>query len=152
MFGCSEATGVVFGTDSLIILRHRLVPVQILKYHPQFNNYYHYQSFELEDPVIGVNVFYSAGKTIKTFFILQEIFNSLPTGFGISDAYMSLVTSNENYYIYTYKFMEGWKLVSNDHIEGLRNLIPLELNGQVYLFAPSKNNSSLLTVIRNGSV
>lgn len=56
------ATGVVLGTDSLIVLAHRYKPLQILKYNPNGDNYYSYQSFALEAPVVGISVFYTGGK------------------------------------------------------------------------------------------
>lgn len=73
-------------------------------------------------------------------------------GFGISDAYLCTVTANENYFVYSFRFIEGWKLESSGELEGLRNFIPFELNKQSYLFAPSSRNSSLLTVVKHGSV
>ncbi|XP_056645403.1 uncharacterized protein LOC130450794 [Diorhabda sublineata] len=131
-FGSSMVTGIVVGADSLIALAHNEAPVQVLKYYPEFDNYYFYQSFPLEDQVIAVSSFYTGG-------------------FGISDAYLCIVTSNEQYYIYSYQFIEGFKLKLNGQLEGLKNLIPIQIKTQTYLFAPSAKNSSLLTVVKNGS-
>lgn len=74
-FGCSSATGIILGADSLIALQQKLAPIQILKYFPEFDNYYHFQSFDLDEPVIALSVFYSGGKVLKNTF--NEVFESI---------------------------------------------------------------------------
>uniref|UniRef100_A0A6P7FVF0 Uncharacterized protein LOC114333090 n=1 Tax=Diabrotica virgifera virgifera TaxID=50390 RepID=A0A6P7FVF0_DIAVI len=131
-FGCSTATGIVLGTDSLLALAHSEAPVQVLKYYPEFDNYYFYQSFPLEDHAIGISTFYTKG-------------------IDITEAYLCIVTSSERYYIYSYRYLEGFKLKCSGVIEGLTNIIPLNYNKQLYLFAGSAKSSSLLTVVKSGS-
>ncbi|KAJ8938300.1 hypothetical protein NQ318_020359 [Aromia moschata] len=75
-YGSLMATGVVLDADSLIVLAHKNAPLQILKYNHHFENYYLYQSFELDSHIEGISVFYTGG-------------------FGISDAYLCIVTGNE---------------------------------------------------------
>lgn len=70
-------------------------------------------------------------------------------GFGISDAYLSIVVKNGSFYIYSFKQLEGWKLKSNGNLRGLQAFVPLEINHKSYLFAPSSNISLLLTVIKH---
>ncbi|VEN58436.1 unnamed protein product [Callosobruchus maculatus] len=131
-FGCIQATGVVFGTESLIVLAHKTMPVQILKYYPEYDNYYFYQNFnEIEAPVVGISSFYTGG-------------------FGISDAFLSVVTSNSDIYIYSFKFIVGWNLEIKMRIEGATELVPFEVNGESLLFVSSSRNSSILTVVKNG--
>lgn len=62
------ATGVVLGSDSLIVLAHRHAPPQVLKYNVNGDNYYFYQSFELEAPVVGISVFYTGGNYVIKLF------------------------------------------------------------------------------------
>ncbi|CAG9855477.1 unnamed protein product [Phyllotreta striolata] len=131
-FGCSNAVGITQGSDSLIALTHREAPVQVLKYDPVFDTYYYYQTIDLGELVVGISSFYVGG-------------------FGISDVYLCLVTSHENYYIYTYRFLEGLVLKSKGNLEGLQDFVPFEHNNQSYLFVPSTNYSSLLTVVTNGA-
>ncbi|KAG5899454.1 hypothetical protein JTB14_015307 [Gonioctena quinquepunctata] len=130
-FGCSDATGVVLGADSLIILAHKLVPIQVLKYYADFDNYYLYESLVVNEPVIGITTFYIGG-------------------FGVSDAHLCVTTDKENYFIYEFRFLEGWKLKSRGHLDGLRNFVPFELNRKSYIFAPSSNTSALFTIVKNG--
>lgn len=54
------------------------------------------------------------------------------------------------FFMYTFQFLEGWKLISDGEMEGLLSLIPLELNDNTYLFAPSKVSSNLLSVVKQG--
>lgn len=49
-------------TDSLIILANERSSLQILKYHPEFDNYYFYQSLQLDYPISSMSVFYADGK------------------------------------------------------------------------------------------
>ncbi|CAG9816474.1 unnamed protein product [Phaedon cochleariae] len=130
-FACSKATGVVLGTDSFIAMAHKIAPVQVLRYIPEYDNYFFYQSFELEEPVIGVSSFYTGG-------------------YGVSDAYLAIITGTDKYFIYSFEFLEGWKLISSGELEGVRNFIPFEMEKQSYLFAPSSKTSSLLTVVKSG--
>lgn len=70
--------------------------------------------------------------------------------YGTSDAYLSIVNGYNNFYIYSYNYLEGWKLESNGQIDGLNSLIPFSLNNKQYIFASSSNSSSLLTVVKYG--
>ncbi|XP_030756290.1 uncharacterized protein LOC115882382 [Sitophilus oryzae] len=128
---CKKAVGVVLQADSLLILSNEDAPLQILKYNAYYNNYYYYQGFFRDGKVTGMSVFYVGG-------------------FGISDAYLTIITEN-NYKIYSFQYIDGWKLESSGNIKGLRNLIPFEVNDQLYLFAPSEEESSLLSVIKHGA-
>lgn len=47
--------------------------------------------------------------------------------------------------------MAGWKLISSGVLEGLKNIIPLELADEDYVMALSARNNSLLTIVKNGS-
>lgn len=67
------------------------------------------------------------------------------------DAHLAVVTKWDRFYLYKFKFIEGWKQESQGYMEGLKDLIPFVLSGQQYLFAPSSNNSSLLTIVTNGN-
>uniref|UniRef100_A0AAR5PVR9 VWFD domain-containing protein n=1 Tax=Dendroctonus ponderosae TaxID=77166 RepID=A0AAR5PVR9_DENPD len=131
-FGCTKAVGVVLRTDSLIILANEDASLQVLRYHPNFNNYYFYQALQVAEPVLGISVFYIGD-------------------FGISDAYLCIVTE-DNYRIYSFQYIDGWKLESRGLIRGLRNLIPVEIEHQLYLFAASTKQSSLLKVAQFGAL
>lgn len=61
-FGCLFAQGVVLERDSLIILANERSVLHILKYHAEFDNYYFYQSFQLDYPVSSLTVYYAEGK------------------------------------------------------------------------------------------
>ncbi|XP_066158230.1 reticulocyte-binding protein homolog 2a [Euwallacea fornicatus] len=125
-FGYTKIEGVVVEKDSMIILANAEEPVHILKYHPKWDNYYYYQNFVLDEPVLGLSTFYMGS-------------------FG-SDAYLCIVTE-DNYKIYSFQYTDGWILESQGIKRGLKNLIPLNLNGQLYLFAHSTSRDSLLQVV-----
>lgn len=63
---------------------------------------------------------------------------------------MCIVNEYNFFYIYTYNYLEGWKLQSNGEMDGLKSLIPFNLNDKQYLFASSAHNSSLLSVVKYG--
>lgn len=67
--GCTSAAGVVLETESLIILAQPETPVHILKYDSHFDNYYYYQSFYMDHPVISLSVFYTGGNNFSSFEI-----------------------------------------------------------------------------------
>ncbi|XP_017785532.1 PREDICTED: uncharacterized protein LOC108568764 [Nicrophorus vespilloides] len=129
--GCTSAASVVLGYDSLIILAHRKTPLQVWKYYSAFENYYLYQSIVFEHPVSSVSTFYTGGA-------------------GISDAYLTAVTDNNHFYVYSYQYLAGWKLESEGEIDGLKALVPFRLNYEQLLFAPSITKSSILTVVKHG--
>lgn len=85
----------------------------------------------MDEPVLGMSVFYIGG-------------------FGISEAYLNIITE-DNYRIYSFQYIDGWKLESKGTIRGLKNLIPFELNEQLYLFAATSGVSSLLRVAKHGA-
>ncbi|XP_066248865.1 uncharacterized protein fs(1)M3 [Euwallacea similis] len=125
-FGYTKIEGVVVERDSMIILANGEEPVHILKYHPKWDNYYYYQNFVLDEPVLSLSTFYMGG-------------------FG-SDAYLCIVTE-DNYKIYSFQYTDGWILESQGIKRGLKNLIPFNLNGQLYLFAHSTSKYSVLQVV-----
>ncbi|KAF7274468.1 hypothetical protein GWI33_012887 [Rhynchophorus ferrugineus] len=127
----TKVVGVVLGTDSLIILANENNPLQVLKYDDNTDNYNYYQTFSFDEQVTGMSVFYVGG-------------------FGISDAYLAVVTE-DSYRIYSFQYVDGWKLEISGKIKGLKNLLPVELNKQLYLFAASDKESSLLSVIKHGA-
>ncbi|XP_018332377.1 uncharacterized protein LOC108741903 [Agrilus planipennis] len=129
--GCSSVTAVVESSDSLIVLQQNNLPLEVYKYSHFYDNYYFYQSFLLDSPVISVSAFYSGG-------------------FGISDAFLCIVTENGHFYIYSFQYIQGWKLESKGELEGLRALIPFEVNNNIYIFAPSVASSFLLKVMKHG--
>lgn len=61
------------------------------------------------------------------------------------------MTSSEKYFLYSYSHLEGFKMVSNGFLEGLENLISLQIGNENYVIALSSKSGSLLKVIRNGS-
>ncbi|XP_063929204.1 uncharacterized protein LOC135141748 [Zophobas morio] len=129
-FGSIYAEGVVLERDSLIILANKRATLLILKYQPDFDNYYLYQTFKLDYSISSLSVFYAEG-------------------FGISDAYLCLVTTNGEYFIYSYWFIEGWKLEFSGELDDVRVLVPFKLNKKSYLLAPSAKRSSLLTLVEH---
>lgn len=62
--GCTSAAGVVQEEDSLIILAHQRAVV-VLKYDRYYNNYYIYQSFQLDMPILSISTFYVGGNFLK---------------------------------------------------------------------------------------
>ncbi|XP_044256902.1 uncharacterized protein LOC123006464 [Tribolium madens] len=130
-FDCLFAEGVVLEMDSLIVLANQRSALHILKYHPNFDNYYFYQSFQLDYPVSSLSVFYAEG-------------------FGISDAYLSVVTKNNKYFIFSFQFIAGWKVESTGQLDGIKVLVPFTINKKSYILAPSKT-SSLLAVVEHDS-
>ncbi|CAG9759594.1 unnamed protein product [Ceutorhynchus assimilis] len=129
-YGCTQIAGVVLGSDSLIILANKETPLQVLKYNQVFNNYYFYQMFALDEPVLGISVFYIGD-------------------FGISEAYLCIVTE-DNYRVYSFQYIDGWKLESRGMIRGLRKLEPFEIGNQLYLFASTDGVGSVLSIVKNG--
>lgn len=141
----------MLGTDSLIILANEDAPLQVLRYHPDFDNYYFYQALQVAEPVLGVSVFYIGGKQPKIDIRSVKIdWVILHLDFGISDAYLCIVTE-DIYRIYSFQYIDGWKLESRGLIKGLKNLIPFEIEQQLYLFAASTKQSSLLKVAQFGN-
>ncbi|XP_060516237.1 uncharacterized protein LOC132695789 [Cylas formicarius] len=130
-YACSKAVGVVLGTDSFIILANEDAPLQVLKYNQNYQNYVNYQIIAADATVFGLSAFYVGG-------------------FGISDAYLCIVTE-ENYRIFNFQFIDGWRLESQGTITGLRGLVSFQMNNQQYLFASSKEKSFLLTVVKHGT-
>lgn len=47
--------------------------------------------------------------------------------------------------------MGGFKLVSNGHLEGLKNFVPVEIGNQNYVIALSAKSGSLFKIVKNGS-
>ncbi|EFA11168.2 hypothetical protein TcasGA2_TC004775 [Tribolium castaneum] len=129
-FDCVFAQGVVLEMDSLIVLANQRADLHILKYQPEFDSYYFYQSFELDYPVSSLSVYYAGG-------------------FGISDAYLSVVTQNNKYFIFSFQFIAGWKLESSGQLDGVKVLVPFRMDKKSYLLAPSKT-SSMLSVVEHG--
>lgn len=70
--------------------------------------------------------------------------------FGISDAYLSIVTETSQFYLYSFAYLEGWKLMARGELNGLQSFVPFVLKKQTYLFAPSEEPSNLLTVAKQG--
>ncbi|CAH0562664.1 unnamed protein product [Brassicogethes aeneus] len=130
-YGCSAATGVVLSRDSLIVLAHDTAPIVVLKYNPVYDNYHYYQSFHMDGPVSGISVFYTGG-------------------FGISDAYLCIVSENDRYFIYSFQFIAGWRLEWNGEMDGLKKLIPFDISNQSYLLAPTSKLSTLFAVVKHG--
>ncbi|KAL1493109.1 hypothetical protein ABEB36_011235 [Hypothenemus hampei] len=125
---CTKVAGVTLGDDSLILIGNEKAPLMVLKYNLAYDNYQYLQQIFLNEPILGISVFYIGD-------------------FGISEAYLCIVTEN-NYQIYSYQYIDGWKLDATGIIRGLRNLIPLEIDDQLYLFAASTEKSFLLKIVQ----
>ncbi|XP_044765962.1 uncharacterized protein LOC123322163 [Coccinella septempunctata] len=131
-YGCSSAVGILLESESFIALTHKIHPVLIFKYDPLQDNYIYYQNLWDPSPIGGISLFYSGH-------------------YGRSDPYLCVTSKKGIYSIYTYEYIEGWQRKFFNEIEGLRNLVPFELNEKLYLFALSSNVSSVLTVVKYGS-
>ncbi|KAF5303213.1 hypothetical protein FQR65_LT08293 [Abscondita terminalis] len=131
--GCTSAVSVVLGSDSLIVVACKESPLQVFKYHPKFDNYYFSQNIFTDNAVIGLSVFYEGN-------------------IGMSDSYLCIVTKNGNFFIYSYRYIEGWKIRSSGEIEGLQLLVPFKLGDTHYLFAASNKLSLLLNEEINSRV
>ncbi|XP_045481889.1 uncharacterized protein LOC123686020 [Harmonia axyridis] len=131
-YGCSSAVGILLDTENFIALTHKIHPVLIFKHDPHQDNYVYYQNLWDRTPIGGISLFYSGY-------------------YGKSDPYLCVTSKKGVYSIYTYEYIEGWQRKFFNEIEGLRNLIPFELNDELYLFALSSNISSVLTVVKYGS-
>ncbi|GJQ67446.1 hypothetical protein Trydic_g5112 [Trypoxylus dichotomus] len=129
---CISVTSVVLGIDSFVILSQKTGSVTFWKYNHHYENYYFYQKLILDSSVNSISSFYSGGFA------------------EYNEAFISLVTEKENFYIYNYAYMEGWKMLSHGEVEGLRLLSPFSLNKQIYLFAPFSRISSLLSPVKQG--
>ncbi|KAL3289954.1 hypothetical protein HHI36_023337 [Cryptolaemus montrouzieri] len=127
-YGCISSVGIILEMDMFIVLAHKIHPILIFKYDNLLENYVFYQNLWDPLPVSGISLFYAGG-------------------FGI-DPYLSVVSESGAYNIYTYTYTEGWQRKFHGIMRGLRNLVPFELNEELYLFAPSTNMSSVLTVVK----
>nr|XP_022915414.1 uncharacterized protein LOC111425548 [Onthophagus taurus] len=129
--GAISVTDIVLNGETQIILAQRDSPLVILKYNVDYNNFYIYQNIHQESEIISVSRFYLGGERTK-------------------DAYLNVVTETNQFFVYVYKHVEGWIIESQGEIDGLRSLVPFNLNGNIYLLAPSTKLSSLLTVKKYG--
>lgn len=59
---------------------------------------------------------------------------------------------NGDFNIYSFKDIEGWKLEVSGSLQGLADLIPLEMNKMSYLFAPSSTYTKLLAIVKHSDV
>ncbi|KAK9890079.1 hypothetical protein WA026_008891 [Henosepilachna vigintioctopunctata] len=130
-YSSSSSVGIVLGTESFIALSHKKYPVLIFKYDQFQDNYIYYQNLWDPVPIGGLSLFYTGGV-------------------GISDPYLCVVSEKGTYSIYTYEYIEGWKRKFYKEMNGIRNLVPFELNEELYLLALSTNMSSVLSVVKFG--
>ncbi|KAF5284772.1 hypothetical protein FQA39_LY04497 [Lamprigera yunnana] len=129
--GCSSVVGIALGSDSLFVVAYRDAPLQVFKYHPKYNNYYFAQNIFTDATVTALSLFYG-GYT------------------GLSEPYLCIVTDNGNFHIYSYRYIQGWQILSSGELDGIQVLVPFKLVDTQYLFASSNKASTVLNVIKHG--
>lgn len=142
--------GISLGPESFVIISDKNRNVHILKYDYIFDNYYRYQTLSLDSPVISLSSFNlgTSNKNLILLFKHKLIDSHLDSQNG--EAYLCIVTKMNKFYLYTFQYLEGWKPISHGKMDGIVGLVPFKINKETYLFAPSKDTSNLLSVVKQG--
>ncbi|KAK9758900.1 hypothetical protein QE152_g562 [Popillia japonica] len=123
---CLSAKSIEIDRNHFLILAQKNKNIAIWKYDDVQKNYFFYQNFMLNSPATSVSPFYA------------------------EDGFILAVTQEGSFYVYGFRYIEGWKLLSQGEMEGLRLLTPFKQDGRTYLFAPISGISSLFILNEQG--
>lgn len=132
--GVKSIVSIVQGGDSLIVVAQAqpYAPVMVLKHDKDHDHFHFMQQLNLNTVPTSLGVFY-VGKP------------------GVSDAFLGVSTTDEQFFLYKFCHIEGFKLVMKMELPGVQGFSTFNVGHRQFLFFSSIESQAIFEIIKQSS-